>query len=37
VLAEQCSHCRADVRGVVQTAVHAYDRIERILKNRWQW
>jgi transposase len=28
VLAEHCSHCRADVSGVVQTPVHAYDRIE---------
>jgi transposase len=28
VLAEHCSHCRADVTGVPQSAVHAYDRIE---------
>jgi transposase len=28
VLAEQCPHCRADVSGVVQAAVHVYDRIE---------
>lgn len=28
VLAEHCPHCRADVSGVAQDAVHAYDRIE---------
>jgi transposase len=28
VLAEHCPHCRADVSGVPQTAVHIYDRIE---------
>ena len=28
VLAEACPHCRADVSGVAQTAVHVYDRIE---------
>jgi transposase len=28
VLAEQCPHCRADVSGVAQAAVHIYDRIE---------
>ncbi|WP_372402688.1 IS66 family transposase [Tistrella bauzanensis] len=28
VLAEYCPHCRADVAGVVQAEVHAYDRIE---------
>ena len=28
VLASQCPHCRADVSGVAQEAVHAYDRIE---------
>jgi transposase len=28
VLAERCSHCRADVTGVAQVAVRAYDRIE---------
>jgi len=28
VLAEQCSHCHADVTGVAQRAVQAYDRIE---------
>jgi transposase len=28
VLAERCGHCQADVRGVVQSVVHAYDRID---------
>jgi transposase len=28
ILAEKCPHCRADVLGVTQTAVHVYDRIE---------
>ena len=28
VLAEHCPHCRADVTGVVQAEVQAYDRIE---------
>lgn len=28
VTAGRCSHCAADVSGVAQTAVHAYDRIE---------
>src|SRR6266853_352435 len=28
VAASQCQHCRADVSGVMQTPVHAYDRIE---------
>ena len=28
ILAEACPHCRADVLGVTQTAVHVYDRIE---------
>jgi len=28
VLAEHCSHCRADVSGVVQEAAQTYDRIE---------
>src|SRR5712691_4005036 len=28
VLASHCPHCRADVSGVVQDAVHSYDRIE---------
>ena len=28
VLAKRCSHCRADVTGVAQVAVRAYDRIE---------
>jgi transposase len=28
VLAERCPHCRADVAGVAQAAVQAYDRIE---------
>src|SRR3954463_503588 len=28
VLAERCGHCQADVRSVVQTMVHAYDRID---------
>src|ERR1700759_1339449 len=28
VLADRCAHCRADVSAVLQTAVHAYDRIE---------
>jgi len=28
VLAERCSHCAADMTGVLQVAVHAYDRIE---------
>jgi len=28
VLAERCGHCQADVRSVVQTVVHAYDRID---------
>jgi transposase len=28
VVAEQCPHCRADVSGVAQTALHIYDRIE---------
>jgi len=28
VLAEHCPHCRADVAGVVQAEVQAYDRIE---------
>jgi transposase len=28
VLAEQCSHCQADVSGVAQSAVQVYDRIE---------
>src|ERR1700759_96218 len=28
VLADRCEHCRADVSAVLQTAVHAYDRIE---------
>jgi len=28
VVAEQCSHCRADVSGVAQAPVHTYDRIE---------
>jgi transposase len=28
VPASQCQHCRTDVSGVVQTPVHAYDRIE---------
>lgn len=28
VPAERCGHCQADVRGVCQMAVHAYDRIE---------
>jgi transposase len=28
VLAEHCQHCRADVLGVAQDAVYAYDRIE---------
>jgi transposase len=28
VLAERCGHCQADVSGVRQEAVHAYDRIE---------
>jgi transposase len=28
VLADRCEHCQADVSAVLQTAVHAYDRIE---------
>ena len=28
MLAERCGHCHADVSGVFQEAVHAYDRIE---------
>jgi transposase len=28
ILAEHCAHCRADVSGVAQEAVHVYDRIE---------
>src|SRR5450759_4489011 len=28
MLAERCGHCQADVSGVSQEAVHAYDRIE---------
>lgn len=28
LLAERCGHCHADVSGVVQEAVHLYDRIE---------
>ncbi len=28
VLAEQCSHCQANVTGVAQMAVQAYDRID---------
>ena len=28
MLAERCSHCQADVSGVSQEAVHAYDRID---------
>jgi transposase len=28
VLAEHCPHCQTDVTGVVQSEVHAYDRIE---------
>ncbi len=28
ISAERCGHCQADVSGVFQTAVHAYDRIE---------
>ena len=28
VLVEECPHCRADVSGVAQAAVHVYDRIE---------
>jgi transposase len=28
VLADRCEHCRADVGAVLQTTVHAYDRIE---------
>ncbi len=28
ILAERCGHCQADVRGVCQMAVHAYDRLE---------
>lgn len=28
VLADRCSHCQADVTGVAQVAVQAYDRIE---------
>lgn len=28
ILAEHCPHCRADVSGVAQAAVHIYDRIE---------
>ncbi len=28
VLAERCSHCEADVSGVLQVPAHAYDRIE---------
>src|ERR1700749_4732117 len=28
ILADRCEHCRADVSAVLQTAVHAYDRIE---------
>ncbi len=28
VMAEHCPHCRADVSGVAQDAVHIYDRIE---------
>ena len=28
VMAEQCPHCQADVSGVPQIAMHAYDRIE---------
>jgi len=28
VLAERCPHCRADVAGVAQVALEAYDRIE---------
>jgi transposase len=28
VLARRCPHCRADVSGVAQAPVHAYDRIE---------
>src|SRR5688572_11423123 len=28
VLAEECSHCHADVRDVIQVAVQSYDRIE---------
>jgi transposase len=28
VLAEECSHCHADVTGVIQVAVQTYDRIE---------
>jgi transposase len=28
MLAEHCGHCQADVSGVAQEAVHAYDRIE---------
>src|ERR1019366_6604557 len=27
MLAERCGHCQADVSGVSQEAVHAYDRI----------
>lgn len=28
VLADHCSHCQADVAGVAQAAVHAYDHVE---------
>ena len=28
ILASHCPHCRADMSGVAQTRVHAYDRIE---------
>ena len=28
IMAERCGHCQADVRGVRQMVVHAYDRIE---------
>src|ERR1035437_10269904 len=28
MLAERCGHCQADVSGISQEAVHAYDRIE---------
>ena len=28
VILDQCPHCRADVTGVAQVALHAYDRIE---------
>jgi transposase len=28
ILAEECPHCRADLSGVAQQAVHTYDRIE---------